>query len=80
MFPLTCSERQSNLFNLSNLSFRNSFNVFWQFISDWPDPYFSKSNTKKLQLELLPANCHLKTFEICCIKVLLRILTPLRFK
>ena len=35
---------------------------------------------KKLQSELLPANCHLKTFEICCIKVLLRIITPLRFK
>ena len=88
MFSLTCPKRQSNLFLIElifkcaiiilfKLSFQNGFNVFCQFISDWPDPCFSKSNMKKLQSELLPANCHLKTFEICCIKVLLSILAPL---
>ena len=28
--------------------------------------FFSKSDSKKLQHEVLPDNCQLKTFEICC--------------
>ena len=35
---------------------------------------------EKFQSELLPANCHLKNFEIFCTKLLLRILIPRLFE
>ena len=61
---------QISLFKLSLLS---DFKPLWQSTSDWPDPYISKPDVEKLQSELLPANCHLKIFEIYCRKLVLRI-------
>ena len=44
------------------------------------DLFFSKSDSEKLQHEALPDNCQLKTFKICCVKLLLRMLVPFLFK
>ena len=64
--------------SLFKLSLRSDFKT--RGTSAWPDPYFSKSDIEYLQSELLPAHCHLKTFEICYRKVVLRIFAPLLFK
>ena len=44
------------------------------------DSFFSKSDSETLQYEVLSDNCQLKTFEICCVKQLLRMLAPFLFK
>ena len=65
---------------LFKLSLRSDFKALWQSTSVWSDPYLSKSIMAKLQSELLPSNCYSKTFEICCRKLVLRILAALLFK
>ena len=95
MFLLTCSEkererdrgrgREMEMFkwaeiNLFRLSLQSNSKTLWQSTSAWPDPYFLKSNVGKLQSELLLTDCHLKTFKICCRKLVLSILSPLLFK
>ena len=68
---------------LSNLSLRREFKTFRQFsFADFKmlDSLFSKSDSEKFQHEVLPDNCQLKTFQICCVKLLLRILAPFPFK
>ena len=35
------------------------------------DSFSSKSDSEKLQHEVLTDNCQLKTFEICCVKLLI---------
>ena len=87
IFPLICSKKQLYLFliglmfewakiTLFKLSLRSDFKALWQSTSVWSDPYLSKSIMAKLQSELLPSNCYSKTFEICCRKLVLRILAP----
>ena len=91
IFPLICSKKQLYLFliglmfewakiTLFKLSLRSDFKALWQSTSVWSDPYLSKSIMAKLQSELLPSNCYSKPFEICCRKLVLRILAPLLFK
>ena len=40
------------------------------------DSFSSKSDSEKSQHEVLPDNCQLETFEICCVKLLLCSLLP----
>ena len=91
IFRLTCSEGQSNLLLIElmskcvktilfKLSLQSDFKTLWQSTSPWPNPYFWDSNVENLQSEPLPANYHLKTFEICCRKLVLRISAPLLSK
>ena len=68
---------------LSKLSSRKEFKTLLQFSFAYfklTDPFSSKSDSEKLQHKVLPDNCQLKAFEICCVKLLLRILAPFLFK
>ena len=67
---------------LSKLSLRREFKTLWQFsFASFKllDSFSSKSDSGKLQHEVLPDNCQLKTFKICCVKLLLRMLAPFLF-
>ena len=65
--------------SLSKLSLRREFKTLWQFsfaCFKLLDSFSSKSGSKKLQHEVLPDICQLKTFEIYCVKLRLRMLAP----
>ena len=69
--------------SLSKLSLRREFKTLWNFsfaCFKLRNSFFSKSDSKELQREVFPDNCYLKTFEICCVKLLLRMLVPFLFK
>ena len=71
------------LFSLSKLFSRREFKTPREFsfaCFRLVDSFSSKSDSEKLQQEVLPDNCQLKTFEICCVKLLLRMLAPFLFK
>ena len=68
--------------SLFKLSLRREFKTLRQFsfaCFKLLDSFSSKSDLEKLQHEVLPDNCQLKTFEICCVKLLLRMLAPFLF-
>ena len=67
----------------SKLSLRREFKSLLQFFFacfKLLDSFSSKSDSEKLQHEVLPDNCQLKTFKICFVKLLLRMLAPFLFK
>ena len=75
--------RQCANFSLSKLSLRRDFKTLQRLPVAWLqmiDSFSSKSNSEKLLCEELPDNCQLKPLEICCVKLLLRILAPFLFK
>ena len=69
--------------SLSKLSLWREFKTLRQFsfaCFKFLDSFSSKSHPETLQHEVLPDNCQLKNFEICCIKLLLRTLAAFLFK
>ena len=69
--------------SLSKLSLPREFKTLQQFsfaCFKLLDSFSSKSDSETLQHEVLPNNYQLQTFEICCVKLLLRILVPFLFK
>ena len=69
--------------SLSKLSLRREFKTLREFYFAYfklLDSFSLKSDSEKLQHEVLTDNCQLKTFEICCVKLLLRMLARFLFK
>ena len=69
--------------SLAKLSLRREFKTLRQFsftCFKLLDSFSSISDSETLQHEELPANCQLKTFEIWCVKLLLRMAAPFLFK
>ena len=69
--------------SLFKLSLGRNFKTLQQFVFacfKLLDSVSSKSYSEKLQHQVLADNCQLKTSEICCAKLLLRMLTPFLFK
>ena len=65
--------------SLSKLCIKRSSKAlqqFWLTCFELLDSFSSKSNSEKIQHEMLPDNCCLKSFELCCVKVLPKILAP----
>ena len=70
-------------FSLSKLSLRREFKTLLQFsfaCFKLLDAFSLKFDSQKLHHEVLRDNCQLKTLEICCVKLMLRILAPFLFK
>ena len=66
-----------------NYPYEYRFKTLWQFsfaCFKLLDSFSLKSDSETLQHEVLPDNCQLKTFEICCVELLLRMLVPFPFK